>query len=98
MPSRYAVVICGVYIIVMAGNESLTIDIVDRDSGVRILKLSGALTLQTRFEFQDLVRQEKSKPIVLDISAGLGCVIGAFTSCQRTHRGFAITGIKPYSP
>jgi len=86
----------------MAGNEALTIEIVDNPSGVRILKLSGALTLQTMFEFQDLVRKERTKPLVIDISAvpymdsaGLGCVIGAYTSCQTTNRGFGITGLTP---
>ena len=84
----------------MPGTESLTIETLDGTSGARILKVSGPLTLQSLFEFQDVVRQERTKPIILDISgvaymdsAGLGSVIGAFTSCQRTDRGFAITGI-----
>ncbi len=64
------------------------------------MKLSGQVTLQTLFEFQATARQEADKPLVIDIadvpymdSAGLGCVISVFASCQRTKRGFAIIGV-----
>ena len=83
----------------MSGTEQLNIATFDSSSGARILTVRGPLTLQTLFEFQDAVRQEKTKPIVLDLagvaymdSAGLGSVIGSYTSCQRTDRGFAIAG------
>ena len=69
-------------------------------SGARILKLKGPLTIQTLFDFQQIVRAETTKPIILEISgvaymdsAGLGCVVSAFTSCQRNGRAFGITGI-----
>jgi len=69
-------------------------------AGARILKLSGPLTIQTLFDFQQIVREETTKPIILDISgvaymdsAGLGCVVSAYTSCQRNARAFGITGI-----
>jgi anti-sigma B factor antagonist len=69
-------------------------------AGARILKLSGPLTIQTLFDFQQIVRDETSKPIILDLSgvaymdsAGLGCVVSAFTSCQRNGRAFGITGL-----
>lgn len=81
-------------------SENLKIEAVDGARGARILKLTGAFTLQTLFEFQQMARQETSKPMVLDISkvpymdsAGLGCVISLFASCQRTNRGFGITGV-----
>lgn len=68
--------------------------------GARILKVSGPLTLQTLFDFQDISRKEAAKPVIVDIgdvpymdSAGLGAVISLFASCQRTHRGFGITGL-----
>ena len=76
------------------------IEATDIASGAKILTLVGPLTIQTLFDFQNMVRQETAKPIIVDISkvaymdsAGLGCVVSAYTSCQRTHRAFGITGI-----
>jgi anti-anti-sigma factor len=64
------------------------------------MALTGPLTIQTLFDFQQAVRQETTKAIILDVSgvaymdsAGLGCVVSAYTSCQRNHRAFGITGI-----
>jgi anti-sigma B factor antagonist len=64
------------------------------------MTLTGPLTIQTLFDFQQKVRQETSKPIILDLSgvpymdsAGLGCVISVYTSCQRNQRAFGITGL-----
>jgi anti-sigma B factor antagonist len=64
------------------------------------MTLMGPLTIQTLFDFQQKVREETSKPIILDLSgvpymdsAGLGCVVSAYTSCQRNQRAFGITGI-----
>lgn len=81
-------------------SESFHIEAVDSASGAKILKLSGPLTIQTLFDFQQMVRQETAKPIIVDISrvaymdsAGLGCVIAAYTSCQRNQRAFGVTGI-----
>ena len=72
----------------------------DSPAGARILTLSGPLTIQTLFDFQQIVREETTKPIILDISgvaymdsAGLGCVVSAYTSCQRNGRAFGITGL-----
>jgi anti-sigma B factor antagonist len=80
--------------------ESLKIDTVDGTHGSRIMKLTGPLTLQTLFDFQTTAHQDTVKPIIVDISkvpymdsAGLGCVISVFASCQRTNRGFALTGL-----
>lgn len=84
----------------MPGTEPFKIDVLDTASGATILKLNGPLTLQSLFAFQELVRLEHKKSVILDLSgvaymdsAGLGSVIGAFANCQRTNRGFAITGI-----
>lgn len=64
------------------------------------MKLIGPLTLSTLFEFQTTSRKETVRPIIIDVasvpymdSAGLGSVISLFASCQRTNRGFGITGI-----
>jgi anti-anti-sigma factor len=80
--------------------QNLSIELLDSDSGARIMKLIGPLTIQTLFEFQDLARQQTDKPVIIDVSgvpymdsAGLGVVVSVFTSCQRTGRGFALTGL-----
>jgi anti-sigma B factor antagonist len=81
-------------------SEALKIELADGARGARIIKLKGQLTLQTLFEFQTAARQEAAKSLVIDISgvpymdsAGLGCLISVFASCQRTNRGFAIIGV-----
>jgi len=68
--------------------------------GTRSITLTGPLTLNTMFEFQTEVRREGSDSIVVDLSgvpymdsAGLGCLLGAMASCQRSQRGFALAGM-----
>jgi len=85
---------------VTPSSQSLHIEAIDSASGARVFKLTGPLTIQTLFDFQQMVRQETSKALILDISkvpymdsAGLGCVVSAFTSCQRNQRAFGITGL-----
>jgi anti-sigma B factor antagonist len=60
------------------------------------------LTLRTLFEFQDLVRGLECTHLIIDLSrspymdsAGLGSVLGAYTSCQRTGKGFALADVSP---
>lgn len=81
-------------------SEQLVIQLSDSPAGARVITLTGPLTLGTLFEFQTASREEHSKPVLIDISAvpymdsaGLGSVISVFASCQRTNRGFAITGV-----
>jgi anti-sigma B factor antagonist len=76
------------------------VETLESAAGARILKLIGSLTIQTPFDFQHAVREESVKPLVLDLSgvpymdsAGLGCVISAYTTCQRDQRRFALAGI-----
>jgi anti-sigma B factor antagonist len=85
---------------VTPASQPFQIETLDSASGARILKLTGPLTIQTLFDFQQLIREEHTKPIILDLSgvaymdsAGLGCVVSAFTSCQRNGRAFGITGM-----
>ena len=80
--------------------EGLKIEISDGARGARIIKLSGPFTLHTLADFQQLSRRDTARPIVLDItgvsyldSAALGSILGMFASCQRTKRGFALTGL-----
>jgi anti-sigma B factor antagonist len=81
-------------------SEELKIEILESPKGASLMKLGGPLTLRTLFEFQDASRRETSKPVIIDItnvpymdSAGLGAIISIFASCQRTNRGFAMTGL-----
>ena len=81
-------------------SENLKVETLDGVLGSKVLKFTGPLTLQTLFDFQQATRKETLKPIVVDIggvpymdSAGLGSLISAYAHCQRTSRGFAITGV-----
>jgi anti-sigma B factor antagonist len=56
--------------------------------------------LSTLYDFQDTVRQDRIKAILIDMtdvpymdSAGLGSVISAFVSCQGSQRAFALFGV-----
>lgn len=80
-------------------NEDLQIEIINRPSGVQLLKLSGPLTLRTLFEFQEAARLHTGS-LVIDAaavpymdSAGLGALIGIFASCHRTGQKFAISNV-----
>jgi|SRR5581483_6553582 len=72
----------------------------DSQDGARTLYLNGPLTLNTLFEFQDIVRQEQAKGLILVLedvpymdSAGLGAVLGAYASCQRHGQKFALAKV-----
>ncbi len=80
--------------------ESFTVDAVESTAGVRILRLHGPLTIRTLFDFQVISRQATTKPVIIDLadvpymdSAGLGCVVSVFTSCQNRGFGFAVCGL-----
>jgi anti-sigma B factor antagonist len=75
------------------------IEVLESPSGARLFRLHGALTIKTLFDFQGVVRQERTRPIIVDLSgveymdsAGMGSIITVYTSCQNGGRGFAITG------
>jgi anti-anti-sigma factor len=77
----------------------LTIDIENAAGGFRVFRLTGPLTLDNIFDFQDEARADTSVSIIIDLSgvpymdsAGLGALLGIMASCQRTGRGFGITG------
>jgi len=81
-------------------NEDLQLEIVQRPSGVQVIKLKGPLTLRTLFEFQEAARHFPERPLIVDAadvpymdSAGLGAVIGVFASCQRTGQKFGISSV-----
>jgi anti-sigma B factor antagonist len=71
-------------------------------SGASVLHLSGPLTLNTLFEFQDRVRKEQGNGLIIVLtdvpymdSAGLGAVLSAFASCQRHGKRFALASVSP---
>jgi anti-sigma B factor antagonist len=80
--------------------EQLTIQSSEPEPGLRIITLSGPLTLGTMFQFQSDLRRETTNSLVVDVtdvpymdSAGLGCLLGGMASCQRSNRGFALAGV-----
>jgi anti-sigma B factor antagonist len=70
-----------------------------KSAGVRILRLSGALTLKDVFEFQSVVRGVTDPVLIIDISgvpymdsASLGSIVSVHTTCQRENRRYALVG------
>jgi len=67
--------------------------------GMRILRLSGPLTLHTIFPFQEAVRADKATTLIVDLSGvsyvdsvGIGALVGAYVSRQRDSRKLALVG------
>ena len=67
--------------------------------GIRILRLSGSLTLPNVFGFQSKVRADQSRALILDFaavplaaSAGIGALAGAYVSRQRNGRSLGLVG------
>ena len=62
-------------------------------AGQRILQMKGPLNLHTVFEFQSVLRAETSPSVIIDFSgvpfidsAGLGALVGAHISAQKSRR------------
>jgi anti-anti-sigma factor len=67
---------------------------------VRIIKLSGPLTIHNFFEFQDLARQKLPEVLIVDLtsvayidSAALGCLIGIHLSREKSGQKYALVGV-----
>jgi anti-sigma B factor antagonist len=80
--------------------HELKIEIEETAGGVRIFRLTGPLTLNNLFEFQDEARAGTDSAIVIDLSgvpymdsAGLGAVLGIMAACHRKGRGFGTAGV-----
>jgi len=76
----------------------LEIEICERPGG-RLIRLRGPVTMGSLFELQDAVRQGDGD-LTIDLSqvpymdsAGLGAILGAFASCQRTSRRFGLVAV-----
>ena len=68
--------------------------------GVRILKVSGPLTIRNFFEFQDLSRKDTSPLLIVDLggvpymdSAALGSLLGVHVSCEKSGRKYALINV-----
>jgi len=69
-------------------------------AGQRILQMKGPLNLHTVFEFQNVFRAETSPSVIIDFSgvpfidsAGLGALVGAHISAQKSRRQLYFTGM-----
>ncbi len=79
---------------------TLTIETMDdAAAGLRVLRLTGSLTLQSVFPFQAAIREGQFNALVLDFtdvpymdSAGLGALVGALVAAQRAQRRLALVG------
>jgi anti-anti-sigma factor len=67
--------------------------------GEQVVRLAGVLTIHTLFSFQSAVRAETAAALILDFSgvsyvdsAGLGAIVGAMLSYQKTSRKFLLAG------
>ncbi len=68
--------------------------------GIRILRLSGPLSLTNVFGFQAKVRADTSRSLILDFSAvpladsaGIGALVGAYVSRQKDGRSLGLVGV-----
>lgn len=81
--------------------EPLTLESVPGQApGSRILRLTGPLTLNSLFEFQNMLRADPPALLILDLtgvpymdSAGMGAIINYFVSCQRHGKKLVVAGV-----
>lgn len=81
--------------------QSLTIEVApDAPPDVKIIKLSGPMTIHNFFDFQELTRQKPfPKFTLVDVkdvpyidSAALGSFVGLHVSCEASGRKYALVG------
>ena len=77
-------------------SESLQVERLDRG----VLSFSGPLTMENVSPFLNAVRREDAPTMILDFtnvpyldSSGLGSLVSACTSCTKSGRRIALTGI-----
>src|SRR5258708_15253535 len=68
--------------------------------GIRVLRLSGPLTLANLFGFQSKVRADNSRALILAFtdgpladSAGIGALVGAYVTRQKDERSLGLDGV-----
>jgi anti-sigma B factor antagonist len=82
-------------------SEPLAIeDLSGPKDGQRILRLSGPLVIATLFDFQNKVRTDTSRALIIDFtrvpyvdSAGIGALVGAYVTHQKDGRSLALVGV-----
>jgi anti-anti-sigma factor len=79
--------------------SNLEIQVDARPGGGRTVTLRGPVTLETLFDLQNVLRQERSD-LIIDLaevpymdSAGLGSILTAYASCQRQQHKFALASV-----
>lgn len=77
-------------------SEPLEVERLDRG----ILSLRGPLTMENVSPFMNAVRRENAPTMILDLtgvpyldSSGLGSLVSACTSCAKSGRRMALTGV-----
>lgn len=67
---------------------------------IRVVKVTGPLTIQHVFAFQDELRKDPKPFNVIDLagsgyldSAGMGAIINFYVSCQKAGRKLVVTGV-----
>src|ERR1700720_1294470 len=68
--------------------------------GIRVMRLTGPLTLQNVFGFQSKVRADNSRALILDFtgvpladSAGIGALVGAYVTRQKDGRTLGLVAV-----
>ena len=85
----------------MQPSEPLVIERLVGDGGVQeVLRLNGPLTFENVSPFQNAMRAKGAPTMILDLegvpyvdSAGLGSLVGACVSVQKSGRRVALTGL-----
>jgi len=81
--------------------NQLTIDSqLDEARGICTIKLTGPLLLSNMFDFQNLLREQKSHGVVIDLSevpyidsAGIGVLVNGMVSCKNNGRTLVLMGV-----
>ena len=84
-------------------NETLTIEsLAGPSDGQRILRLKGPIILTTFFDFQRVVREDKSSTLILDFhevpyvdSAGIGALTMGYVHRQKDQLSILLVGVSP---
>jgi anti-sigma B factor antagonist len=82
-------------------NEPLTIESIPTKSpDARIIALQGPVTINTLFDFQQVLRNATSPITILEMlgvpymdSAGMGAIINFYVSCQKHGRKLIVCGL-----
>ena len=84
--------------------DNLKLEMLDGSRpGEKIMVLDGVLTADTAFHFRDSVRAQQPPTLVVDMtnvnyvdSSGLGVLIGAYVSFERSYRRLLLAGLNDH--